>query len=191
MLRVKVCRLRKPRYHHTHTFSPLTDHSEDTISGLKIPAGSTVILNVWALHHDPTLQPSPSTFNPSRYASHPLPASAYTTASADRDHYGYGTGRRICPGIHLAERNLFIAMAKLLWAFDFGRARDGYGMEVPVDVDALTGYSEGFLVSAKDFKMDARVRSERRRRIIMDEFDTAEKEVFCLYDDLGLGQEGK
>src|ERR1700733_6302398 len=32
---------------------------------------------------------------------------------------GTGAGRRLCPGIHLAERNLFIAMAKLLWAFSF------------------------------------------------------------------------
>ena len=79
-------------------------------------------------------------------------------------------------------------MAKLLWAFDLGRAKDGHGNDVPVDVDALTGYSEGFLVCAKDFKVDARVRSERRRRTIMDEFDTAEKEIFCLYDDLGVGK---
>lgn len=172
-------------------YSPLTDHSEDTISDLKIPAGSTVILNVWALHHDPTLRPSPSTFNPSRYASHPLPASAYTTGSANRDHYGYGAGRRICPGIHLAERNLFIAMAKLLWAFDLGCAKDVDGKDITVDVDVLTGYSEGFLVCAKDFKVDARVRSERRRRTIMDEFDTVEKEVFCLYDDLGVGKGGE
>ena len=79
-------------------------------------------------------------------------------------------------------------MAKLLWAFDLARARDGDGKDVPVDVDPLTGYSEGFLVCPKDFKVDARVRSERRRKTIMDEFDTAEKEVFCLYDDLGVGK---
>ena len=79
-------------------------------------------------------------------------------------------------------------MAKLLWAFDLVRARDGDGKDVPVDVDPLTGYSEGFLVCPKDFKVDARVRSERRRKTIMDEFNTAEKEVFCLYDELGVGK---
>ena len=77
-------------------------------------------------------------------------------------------------------------MAKLLWAFDFARAKDVDGKDIPVDVDVLTGYSEGFLVCAKDFKVDVRVRSERRRRTIMDEFDTAEREVFCLYDALGV-----
>jgi cytochrome P450 family 619 len=34
------------------------------------------------------------------------------------DHYGYGAGRRICPGIHLAERTQWRAISKLLWAFD-------------------------------------------------------------------------
>lgn len=33
-------------------------------------------------------------------------------------HYGYGAGRRICPGMHLAERTQWRAIAKLLWAFD-------------------------------------------------------------------------
>ncbi len=82
-------------------------------------------------------------------------------------------------------------MAKLLWAFDLGCAKDVDGKDITVDVDVLTGYSEGFLVCAKDFKVDARVRSERRRRTIMDEFDTVEKEVFCLYDDLGVGKGGE
>ena len=38
-------------------------------------------------------------------------------ASSDyeaRDHGGYGAGRRLCPGIQLAERNLFLGIAKLL-----------------------------------------------------------------------------
>ena len=54
----------------------------------------------------------------------------------DRDHWAFGAGwvfnswldtlsadifqisRRICPGIHVAERELWLAVSRLLWAFD-------------------------------------------------------------------------
>ncbi|CRL29149.1 Cytochrome P450 [Penicillium camemberti] len=48
----------------------------------------------------------------------PALASGYA-GSERRDHLGYGAGRCICPGIHLAERNLIISIAKLFWAFEF------------------------------------------------------------------------
>lgn len=86
---------------------------------MKIPKGSTVILNVWGLHHDPKRHAHPDIFDPERYAGRTLLAPEYVSCAdpEQRDHYGYGSGRRICPGIHLAERNLFLAIAKLLWAF--------------------------------------------------------------------------
>ena len=75
-------------------------------------------------------------------------------------------------------------MAKLLWAFDFACGKDAKGKNVPVDMDARTGYSEGFLCCPKDFAVDVKVRSDSRRRTIMAEFEKAEREVFSLYDDL-------
>ncbi|KAJ5699992.1 Cytochrome P450 [Penicillium majusculum] len=48
----------------------------------------------------------------------PALASGYA-GSEHRDHLGYGAGRCVCPGIHLAERNLIIGVAKLFWAFEF------------------------------------------------------------------------
>jgi cytochrome P450 family 619 len=101
-------------------------------------------------------------------------------ASADfekRDHYGYGAGRRICPGIHLAERNLFLAIAKLLWAFDFAEIEGA-----PVDVSARTGYVEGFLHCPAPFRAHIEPRSEARRNTILREFEKAEAEVFVRYE---------
>lgn len=154
---------------------------------MKIPKGSTVILNVWGLHHDPARHPNPDVFDPERFAGRTLLAPDYA-ASADyekRDHYGYGSGRRICPGIHLAERNLFLAMAKLLWAFDFAEKRDAQGMVIPVDVDPKTGYSDGFLHCPKPFVADIRVRSRGMRETIIKEFEAAERDVFSKYEVLG------
>lgn len=153
---------------------------------MKIPKGSTVILNVWGLHHDPVRHPNPEVFDPERYAGRTLLAPEYA-ASADfvkRDHYGYGAGRRICPGIHLAERNLFLATAKLLWAFEFEEKKDGQGVALAVDVDARTGYSEGFLHCPKPFEAQLRPRSEARRATIVQEFEQAKTDVFSNYEVL-------
>ena len=160
---------------------------------MSIPKGSTVILNVWGLHHDPERHPNPDAFDPERYAGRTRLAPDYA-ASADfdqRDHYGYGSGRRLCPGIHLAERNLFLAIAKLLWAFDFSAKRDGRGGAIPVDMDARTGYSDGFLHCPKPFGVDIRPRSERRRATIMEEFGKARREVFSMYEEVEVEKEGE
>jgi cytochrome P450 len=33
-------------------------------------------------------------------------------------HYGFGIGRRECPGKHVADSSLYIEISRLLWAFD-------------------------------------------------------------------------
>ena len=56
----------------------------------------------------------------------------------DRDHWTFGAGRRLCPGIHVAERTLFLAMARILWAFDIGKAKDASGNEIDIVQDEVT-----------------------------------------------------
>lgn len=151
-----------------------------------------MLLNVWGLHHEQTpstgstTEPlSPFAFNPDRFAGRTAPASTYAASGdyAARDHYGYGAGRRLCPGIHLAERNLFVGVAKLLWAFTLSEKA---GAD-PVDVDPETGYSEGFLHCAKPFACEVRVRGEneaarkRRKEIVLAEVGTA-KGIFEAFE---------
>ncbi|KAH7130812.1 putative cytochrome P450 [Dendryphion nanum] len=154
--------------------------ADDEIDGFKIPKGSTVIINVWGLHNSPrhSKQSPPSQFDPDRYDGRTKLASEFA-ASADyaaRDHYGYGAGRRLCPGIHVAERNLFIGIAKLLWAFEF-REKSGH----VIDVDPRTGYSEGFLHCAKPFQCDVKVR-DGRGEVILKEFERAGN-VMARYEE--------
>jgi hypothetical protein len=101
-----------------------------------------------------------------------------------RDHYGYGSGRRLCPGIHLAERNLFLGMAKLLWGFDITPGKDENGRvksSESVVVDPVAAYNEGFLVCAHPFSCEFTVRSENRRETILNEYETAERDIFSKY----------
>jgi len=94
-----------------------------------------------------------------------------------------GNGRRICPGIHLADRGLYHAIVKMLWAFDIKMANDPEtGEPIVPNTDMLTGYREGLTACAHDFPVQMIVRSEERRATIMKEFVEAKANVFPKYE---------
>ncbi|KDQ29248.1 hypothetical protein PLEOSDRAFT_1112179 [Pleurotus ostreatus PC15] len=117
-----------------------TPHCSDedfVYRGLFIPANSVMVLNVYALHHNESRYPDSFSFNPERYLGDELGAmdSAKQPDALVRDHWAFGAGRRICPGMEMAERELFLAISRLLWAFSF--------TEVPGEPICLEEY-EGF-----------------------------------------------
>ncbi|EXJ79931.1 hypothetical protein A1O3_08216 [Capronia epimyces CBS 606.96] len=146
---------------------------DDWYNGMLIPKGSTVFLPVWAVHHSEGIYEDAERFNPDRYAGMTKLANDYA-GSPDyekRDHYGYGAGRRICPGIHLAERNMWRIAAKLLWAFEFHPVIDqATGKPVPIDTEA---YTPGIAQFPLPFAVDIKCRSERHRLQITKELDDA------------------
>lgn len=82
-------------------------------------------------------------------------------------HYGYGAGRRLCPGIHFAERNMWRIAAKLLWAYEFSEPVDpGTGKTIPLDVNA---YNPGILQAPLPFKVSIKPRSEEHVATIRSE----------------------
>lgn len=165
---------------NTKFFQPL----DDWVEGKFLPKGTIVIMNVWGMHMDPNVWEEPEKFNPDRYKDHTLLAPEYV-ANGDwqkRDHYGYGAGRRICPGMYLAERNMLLSIAKLIWAFKFEPQMGMDGRPLPVDPDPVTGYNNGFLYCAKEYGCKPVVRSERTRETVLREFAVAEREVFGRFD---------
>ncbi|GAB7330838.1 hypothetical protein MBLNU13_g02377t1 [Cladosporium sp. NU13] len=155
---------------------------DDWVDGYLIPKGTTVIINAWGMQHDAARYKNPEAFDPDHFAGcTKLAPELANGAYEDRDHYGYGAGRRLCPGIHLAERNLFLAMSKLLWAFDMSPSVDESGRDVPVDTDPRTAYSEGFLVCAKDFPARFRIRSQDKKETVLREFGEVES-AFAKYE---------
>ena len=87
-----------------------------------------------------------------RFYDYPLTAAeAVNTADPDgRDHYCYGGGRRICPGMHVAERSLFINIARLVWGFDIRHSKDEKGRDTPVDA-TFSGLVPGATAAPKPF----------------------------------------
>ena len=123
---------------------------------------------------DPTLHESPETFNPSRYLNKPLSAAEYfsTTDPYDRDHFTYGAGRRICPGVHVAERSLYINIVRTLWGFNILKAIDESGNII----EPSTKLMPGFFTVPEPFKARVVVRSPKHEKVIRQTFRQAEKE---------------
>ncbi|OJJ97582.1 hypothetical protein ASPACDRAFT_45673 [Aspergillus aculeatus ATCC 16872] len=157
---------------------------DDWVDGKFLPKGTMVVVNTWGMHMDPdhrlNQKYDPAKFVPERFAEHPALAPEYVPGAwENRDHYGYGVSRRICPGIHLAERNMFLAIAKLLWAFEFQPGPEGE----PCDSDPVTGYQHGFLYCAKPYSTRPVLRSESIRETVEREFALAQREVFSTFTE--------
>ncbi|KAJ5669213.1 hypothetical protein N7462_010283 [Penicillium macrosclerotiorum] len=164
---------------------PHAVNEDDWIDGYFIPKGSTVVINVWGLHHDPEHFANPDVFDPDHFKGQTAlaPELAASIDSSKRDHYGYGSGRRICGGMHVAERNLWLAIAKIVWAFDISAGVDEKtGLPIIPDVNPQTGYKEGLVLTARPFSCDISVRSEARRATILQEFEKAERDIFSQFE---------
>ncbi|KAH8807381.1 cytochrome P450 76C3 [Xylogone sp. PMI_703] len=101
-----------------------------------IPEGSIVAIQQYAIHFNPAYYSDPDEFKPERYLGHSLKAGASAASfnPYDRDHFGFGAGRRICAGLHLAENSLFITVARILWLFDILPPLGPDKRELPVDL---------------------------------------------------------
>jgi len=147
-------------------FGILNVAQDDWYNGFFIPKGTSIFLATWAIHHTEDIYKGEDEFNPDRYLGYTRLANDYAGSPdwANRDHYGYGAGRRICPGIHLAERNMWRIAAKLLWAFEFSPAMDPETNEpIPIDTHA---YTPGTAQFPLPFKVHIKPRSEEHIRQI-------------------------
>ena len=121
--------------HHTYVRMgigvPHATTKDDYHRGHLIPKGACVIPNLTALHRDSELYPNPDIFEPNRFKNHHLDAaaSAIQPDYLQRDHFNYGFGRRLCPGINVAEQSLFIVVSRVLWAFDI-RMKTGHTLDM-------------------------------------------------------------
>ncbi|KAF8814859.1 cytochrome P450 [Phlegmacium glaucopus] len=81
---------------------PHTALEDGFIGGYFIPKGALILTNLWNMLHDPETYPDPFKFDPERFI-----ASPDKEAQRDPRNAFFGYGRRICPGMYLAEASLF------------------------------------------------------------------------------------
>ncbi|KAK5702405.1 hypothetical protein LTR17_022332 [Elasticomyces elasticus] len=153
---------------------PHATTQDDWYEGFFIPKGAGILNNVWSINMDPKRAPEPRRFDPSRHKNDLLTLydSAVNPDAAKRDQFTFGAGRRICPGMHVAERSLFLGMSRLLWAFDVKPATDEDGKPVVPDQDKLT---QGFVCMPEEFPAKIIPRSSARAEVVKREWRVAER----------------
>ena len=85
-----------------------------TVGGFTIPKGARVFVNVWEVHRDPSVWENALEFNPERFLN-----GKWDYSGSDLSYFPFGSGRRICAGIAMAERMFMYSLATLLHSFDW------------------------------------------------------------------------
>ncbi|CAN6380872.1 unnamed protein product [Urochloa humidicola] len=108
------------------------------VMGYDIPKGTAVFVNMWAICRDPKYWDDPKKFKPERFENSDL-----DYKGTNYEFLPFGAGRRICPGINLGVGNIELALASLLYHFDW-KLPDGIE---PKDVDVFE--AAGLVASKK------------------------------------------
>ncbi|KHN29573.1 Cytochrome P450 76C2 [Glycine soja] len=83
--------------------------------GYTVPKGAQVLVNMWAIGRDPKLwDNNPSLFSPERFLG-----SEIDFRGRSFELTPFGAGRRMCPGLPLAIRLLFLMLGLLINSFDW------------------------------------------------------------------------
>ncbi|KAJ0766510.1 putative cytochrome P450 [Helianthus annuus] len=96
---------------------PRSPSKDCTVGGHTVPKDSTVLLNVWLIHRDPRHWDNPLEFNPDRFLTYHEAKKSYN--GNNLNFFPFGSGRRLCPGLPLAEKMLLFILASLLHSFDW------------------------------------------------------------------------
>jgi len=152
--------------------TPHASSENDVYQGRFIPTGATILGNTWAINLNEEYYPDPYLFNPARFldekdSRYLAELKGRKTHPARAGHSSFGWGRRICPGADLAVNSLFIALSKLIWAYDI----------LPNQTYDTFDYTDGFNIRPKPFKCSIRIRSEKHRKVLETERIQAEKEM--------------
>ncbi|GKV04526.1 hypothetical protein SLEP1_g16679 [Rubroshorea leprosula] len=110
---------------------PHESSQECFVGGYRIPRGTMLLVNQWAIHNDPKIWGEPEKFRPERFQG----------LEGNRDGFKlmpFGSGRRSCPGEGLATRMVGLTLASVIQAFEWERIgeemvdmTEGTGLTMP------------------------------------------------------------
>ncbi|XP_033123302.1 cytochrome P450 18a1-like [Anneissia japonica] len=105
-----------------------------SLSGYKLCPGTLILVNYYAVHHNPDVYPDPEQFKPERFLD------AEGKIFKPKEYIPFGTGPRMCKGLGLARVDLFILFTYLLQCFTFSLKED-----MKNELEGILGYNEEFI----------------------------------------------
>ncbi|XP_051116977.1 6,7,8-trihydroxycoumarin synthase-like [Andrographis paniculata] len=106
-----------------------------TLEGYKIEPKTLVYVNAWAISRDPEYWENPDEFLPERFLGKNVDIKG-------QDNYNmipFGSGRRICPGMHMGLATVELTVANLVYPFDWELPENICAQDI--DTDPLLGIS--------------------------------------------------
>ncbi|KAG9450887.1 hypothetical protein H6P81_010852 [Aristolochia fimbriata] len=110
--------------------------NDTSLMGERIEAGTTVMVNLYAVLHDPAVWKEPDRFDPERFLE-TAPGRpqgklvddeekdhAAMTGAMERSFLPFGAGRRNCAGMELAKPHVALTLGNLVKAFQWSTAND-------------------------------------------------------------------
>ncbi|GAB4859024.1 hypothetical protein Ancab_010492 [Ancistrocladus abbreviatus] len=85
-----------------------------------IPAGTTAMVNMWAITHDEKVWANPNEFNPERFMEEDVPI-----MGSDLRLAPFGSGRRVCPGKTMGLVTVQLWLAQMLQNFKWVASTNG------------------------------------------------------------------
>ncbi|EKM60777.1 uncharacterized protein PHACADRAFT_133539 [Phanerochaete carnosa HHB-10118-sp] len=133
---------------------PHRSTEDDTYRGYFIPKGSIVVVNMWHLFQDPEIYPEPEAFKPERFLG--------ANPQQDIRLFNFGLGRRICPGLNLAEASIFASCAMILAVFDIQKVVEDGKVATPD-----FAFGTGAVSHPLPFKCAIKPRSKKAEALIL------------------------
>ncbi|XP_008810710.2 cytochrome P450 71A1-like [Phoenix dactylifera] len=101
------------------------------LQGYEIPRNTRILVNAWSIGQDPTSWEEAREFRPERFLNNLI-----DFKGNDFHFIPFGAGRRICPGMHFAISTIELALANLLYRFDWNLPNN----MSPEDLDMVEAY---------------------------------------------------
>lgn len=92
---------------------------DTTVDGYHVPAGTTAMVNMWAITRSAEVWTEPLEFKPERFINETEPV-VFSVLGSDLRLAPFGSGRRSCPGKTLGLTTVTFWVASLLQEFEFG-----------------------------------------------------------------------